>query len=312
MSEPYFTNWTSEHTGDWAKRPLAIKHRLHEHPLFSLETLCELIETYPKEHYSLVHMGAQGSPKKSWREGTIGGLSGKEVLEAISAGRMWIHLYRVGQVDKRYGDLLDEIFEEVRERVPGYDTFTRQNGIIVSSPGAQVYYHFDPAGQSLWQIKGQKRVYLYPPEPPYLSEQSLEYVALYHNEVGIKYDPSYENGAQCFLLEPGTMMHWPLNSPHRVENLDCLNISMTTEYWTDDIRRRWMLNTANGILRDKLGVTPRSRRTSGAGFWAKAALQAAVRRAGLLEKGRKSRRPIEFRLDEQHPGQIIDIAPRAQ
>lgn len=312
MSEPYFTNWTSEHTGDWAKRPLAIKHRLHEHPLFSLETLCELIETYPKEHYSLVHMGAQGSPKKSWREGTIGGLSGTEVLEAISAGRMWIHLYRVGQVDKRYGDLLDEIFEEVRERVPGYDTFTRQNGIIVSSPGAQVYYHFDPAGQSLWQIKGQKRVYLYPPEPPYLSEESLEYVALYHNEVGIKYDPSYENGAQCFLLEPGTMMHWPLNSPHRVENLDCLNISMTTEYWTDDIRRRWMLNTANGILRDKLGVTPRSRRTSGAGFWAKAALQAAVRRAGLLEKGRKSRRPIEFRLDEQHPGQIIDIAPRAQ
>jgi hypothetical protein len=312
MTEPIFTNFTAEHAANWGKAPLSIPHRLPDHPLFQIEALEELIESYPKEHYALVHMGAQGSPKKSWREGTIGNLSGREVIEAIERGRMWIHLYRVGQVDKRYGELLDKIFEEVRGHVPGYDTFTRLNGIIISSPGAQVYYHFDPAGQSLWQIKGQKRVYLYPPKPPFLTEESLEHVALYHDEVGIKYDPSFEDGAQCFLLEPGTMMHWPLNSPHRVENLDCLNISMTTEYWTEDIRRRQIVNTANGILRNMAGITPKSRATSGLGFWSKAAMQSVVRRTGVLEKERKARRPIQFQLDKQHLGSVVELPGAAE
>jgi hypothetical protein len=289
-----------------------MRHRLHEHPLFSLEAIEQLIETYPREHYALVHMGAQGSSKQSWREGDIGKLSGKQVIEAIEQGRMWIHLFRVGQVDKRYGKVLDDIFEEVDRNLGGYKTFTRLNGIIISSPNAQVYYHFDSAGQSLWQIRGQKRVYLYPPKPPYLTEESLEYVAMYANEVGIKYDPSYEKGAREFLLEPGQMMHWPLYSPHRVENLDCVNISMTTEYWTEDIRRRQMVNLANGILRSKLGVTPRSTATSGVGFWAKAALQAGVRRSGLLKKQQKAKRPIEFKLDPKRPGSIIELAVAAE
>ena len=108
------------------------------------------------------------------------------------------------------------------------------------------------------------------------------------------------------------MMYWPLYTPHRVENLDCLNISMTTEYWTENIRRRQMLNLANGILREKLGITPRSTATSGAGFWAKAVLQAGVRRAGLLTKEQKAKRPIEFKLDPKRPGAIIDLAAAAE
>lgn len=102
-------------------------------------------------------------------------------------------------------------------------------------------------------------------------------------------------------------MHWPLNSPHRVENLDCLNISMTTEYFTHDIRRKQMMNTANGILRNKLGLNP-NRTISGAGFWSKAALQAAARRAGLLDGERSKRREVSFKLDPARPGEIIDLA----
>lgn len=312
MSDPIFTNWTQDITDAWGKAPLMATHRLHQHPLFSMDALAELIERYPPEHYGLVHMGPQGSPKKSWREGKIGNLSGKQVIESIAQGRMWIHLYRVGQNDKRYLDLLDDIFAEISDRLGGYPTFTRLNGIIISSPNAQVYYHFDSAGQSLWQIKGKKRVYLYPPHEPFLTEESLEYVAMYANEVGIKYDPSFEEHAQCFVLEPGQMMHWPLNSPHRVENLDCLNISMTTEYWTEDIRRRQMVNLANGILRSKIGVKPKSRATSGPAFWAKAVLQAGVRRAGLLKKEAEAKRPVEFKLDPARPGAIIDFRQAAE
>jgi hypothetical protein len=73
-----------------------------------------------------------------------------------------------------------------------------------------------------------------------------------------------------------------------------------------------MINLANGILRSKIGITPKSTATSGAAFWAKAALQAGVRRTGLLKKQQKAKRPIEFKLDPKRPGAIIDLAAAAE
>ncbi|MCB1519229.1 MAG: hypothetical protein KDJ37_01495 [Hyphomicrobiaceae bacterium] len=306
MNEPIFTNWNAEHTAKWGKAPLSIKHRLHRHELFSFDALADLIERYPREQYALVHMGAQ-KERRLWREGDIGGMAGHAVIDAIRNGRMWLNLRNVGSVDRRYRDVLDAIFEEVRQNVPGYDTYARTSGILISSPLAQVYYHMDLPGQSLWQVHGRKRVFLYPDRAPFLTPEQLERIALFEVEVDIPYEPWYDEHASVFEIGGGEMLHWPLNAPHRVENLDCLNVSMTTEYWTEAIRRRQMINMANGILRHKIGLDPKSVATSGPGFWAKAALQAGVRRAGLLQKDRRARRPIEFRLDQQHPGQVIDI-----
>lgn len=312
MSEPIFTNWTPELTEKWAKAPLKAQHRLHQHPLFSFEALAALIDRYPRAQYALVQMGPQGSARRTWREGDIGGLEGSRVIEAIKQGRMWLNLRNVGGVDKRYKDLLDDAFEEVRRNVPGYDTYNRTNGILISSPNAQVYYHADLPGQSLWQLHGRKRVFVYPNTPPFLTEEQLENIALFEVEVDMHYEPDYDRHALVFEIGGGEMLHWPLNAPHRVENLDCLNVSMTTEYWTEDIRRSQMINMANGILRYKAGLTPKSRSTEGAAFWAKAALQAGVKRAGLLKKERKARRPVEFRLDPEHLGAIIDFPQAAE
>ena len=312
MSQAIFTNWKPEHTADWASKPLCLPHRLSTDPLFSLDSLAELINAYPRQHYSLVEMGPQGSNRRLWREGDIGGLSGAQVIDAIAKGRMWLNLRNVSAVDKRYRDVLDQIFEEVRAHVPGYDTYNRTSGILISSPNAQVYYHMDLPGQSLWQLLGRKRVFVYPAKAPFLTAEQLEKIALYEVEVDVPYDKAYDASAQVFEIGAGDMLHWPLNAPHRVENLDCLNVSMTTEYWTEAIRRAQMINVANGILRDKMHVAPKSRSTSGASFWAKAALQAGARRAGLLNKARKAKRPIEFMLDKTQPGRVIDIAQAAE
>jgi hypothetical protein len=312
MSEPIFQNWTSDVTARWGKAPLRVQHRLHEHPLFALEALEQLIEAYPREHYALVHMGAQGSPKRSWREGEIGKLSGKQVIEAIRNGRMWLNLRNVGSVDARYGEVLEQAFGEVDINTGGYQTSNRTSGILISSPNAQVYYHADLPGQSLWQIHGRKRVYVYPNSAPFITPQQLENIALYEVEVDMRYDPAFDKDADVFEIGGGEMLHWPLNAPHRVENLDSLNVSMTTEYWTESIRRKQMINVANGILRHKLGVQPKSRAIEGPGFWAKAVLQAGVKRSGLLKTARRSRRPVVFRLDPKRPGAIIDLEAAAE
>ncbi len=312
MQEPIFTNWQPQHTQKWFSEPICLEHRLHKHPLFSMDALADLIKGYPRSHYALVEMGPQGSPRRLWREGDMGGLSGSEVIDAIRKGRMWLNLRDIGKLDRRYKAVLNEIFDEVAARVPGYTTYNRTSGILISSPNAQVYYHSDLPGQSLWQLHGTKRVYVYPPHPPFLTSEQIEQIALSGLEVGIPYDPSFDREAAVLEISGGEMLHWQLNAPHRIENLDCLNVSMTTEYWTEAIRRSQMMNLANGILRQKLGIRPRSRATSGPGFWMKAALQAGVRRAGLLEKQRKAIRPIEFVLDRSNPGNVIDLPKAAE
>lgn len=296
MTDSIFTAWKPEHAALWGNVPLRLKHRLHQHELFSRPALARLIEAAPKSNYMLIETG-RPNERKLWREGEMGELSGMEVMDAIASGRIWLNLLRVNEIDPQYGKLLDEIFGELEGRIPGFTTFKRINGILISSPRAQVYYHFDTAGQTLWQIAGSKRVYLYPKEPPFLTPETLENVILYNNETGIKYEGWYDDYAQCIELQPGEMAQWPLNMPHRIENADELSVSMTIEYFTTDIRRNLFVNGANGLLRDKLKIKPQ-RNVSGPAVWAKTAVYAAAAKGGLLKRARSKRRPITFTLDQ--------------
>jgi len=301
--------WDDKHRSLWGNQPIRLQHKLHESPLFTNETLAALIETQPRESYSIVHVGERDG-KRIWREGDISGLSGAQVIEAIAAGRMWLNLRGVHQADKRYATLLDNILDEFRAISGMPPVIARNAGILISSPNAQVYYHADLPGQSLWQIRGRKRVYVYPPVAPFLTPEKIEGIILSGVEVNMEYASWYDDYAVVADLQPGEMMHWPLHSPHRVDNHDCLNVSLTTEYWTDPIRRTVMMNSANAVLRAKFGITPKSKAIRGPGFWAKAALQAGVKRAGLLNRNRAAARLITFRLDPARPGALIDMSPQ--
>jgi hypothetical protein len=304
--EAIFTAWDEQATQVWGHQPLRLEHRLHQSPLFSREGLAALIDNYPREHYSLVNMGARGE-RRLWREGEIGGLSGLQVVDAIASGRMWLNLRNVSTVDAKYRELLDQMFGELDERLGGFEAPKRQCGILISSPNAQVYYHADLPGQHLWQIMGTKRVFVYPTTAPFLTSRHLEDIALFDVEVDMPYAPWYDEHARIFELAPGQMLSWPLNAPHRVENLDCVNVSMTVSYTSEDIRRAQIVNLANGILRHRFGVAPRSSGIAGPAFWSKAVLQKLLRDSSWVKRERKVRRPIDFRLDPRRLGEIVDL-----
>ena len=306
--QPIFKSWSDEQTSGWGTRPLAFATALHELPLFSDDVLSDLIDRYPKQNYALVHMGARGEKRQYWREGDIGALSGREVMSRIAGGRMWLNLRNVSDVDGRYKALLDQLFAEISEHIAGFDIIQRSMGILISSPMAQVYYHADLPGQALAQIRGSKRIYIYPPREPFLTQTGLENIALHGLEVDLAYDPSFDQHATIFDLTPGQLLHWPLNGPHRVENHDCLNISITVEYLTPEIRRHQIVTSANAVLRQKLGLTPGSSATSGASYWAKAVLQAGARRSGWLGRQQARKRTISFQLDPSAAGGMRDIA----
>jgi hypothetical protein len=246
MTDRIFSTWDETHSELWSHQPIRLAHDMHRLPAFSMDQVARLIEAYPREHYSLIKTGAKGA-SRVWREGDFGRLGGRQVIEAISQGGLWLNLRNVTSVDRRYRDLVDQMFAEIAARVPGFKVPRHQAGILISSPDTQVYYHADLPGQGLIQIAGRKRIYVYPNTPPFIRPEHLEDIALFDVEVDLPYAPWYDKHAQVIDLEPGQMLNWPLNAPHRVENLGTLNISMTVSYVTDDIRRAEIVNLANGL-----------------------------------------------------------------
>jgi len=309
-TDKIFTNWDDTHSVLWGHAPIRLAHNMHKSPLFSMDHLAALIENYPREHYSLMQTGVKGD-KRIWRHGDIGNFSGHQVIDAISRGDLWLNLRMVSDIDSGYSDLLAQMFAEIGEKVPHFALPHQYNaGILLSAPKAQVHYHADLPGQSLIQIAGRKRVHIYPSNPPFVTPKNLEDIQLFELELDMPYHEWYDRYATVLDLEPGQMLNWPLNAPHRVDNLGTVNISMTVGYENEEIRRTRIVNLANGLLRHRFGYTPKSSNLRGPSFFAKKVLQKLVRDSKWVKRERNARRAIDFRLDATEPGRIVDL-PKA-
>ncbi len=301
-------NWKPEHAGKFGKETLHLEHTLHKSELFSDERLAGLVENADRKHYHVNTRSSGKDGKLRRREGEFGKLSGMEILDAVRTGDIWINLRAPQVVDPAYGELLGDMYREFEARVPGLKTFKHITTILISSPNVYVPYHCDVPGQMLWQVRGRKRVWLYPAKEPFVSPNAIEKLILGEvHETDMVYDPAFDENAQVIDLEPGRMLHWPLNWPHRVENHDCLNVSVTTEHYTSEIRTSYAVNYANGILR-KMGVANPAKQESGLTALAKTALAAGVKFSGL---GKKAAKPytIDFAVDPAAPNSVRDIDP---
>jgi hypothetical protein len=96
------------------------------------------------------------------------------------------------------------------------------------------------------------------------------------------------------------MLHWQLNAPHRIENGDELSVSLTTEYFTWDIRKHVVGTSADGLLRRYLNP-------DWVPFPAKAGIWAGAKKLGLLRKEQERRHSIQFTL-ETSPRLVADNA----
>lgn len=307
LAQQTFIDWSSAQVERFGESYLCLKHQLHQHPLFSESHLAQMLERMDRDDYYVNTMDVTSHNLRSRREGEIKGLSGSEIMEAVRTGRIWILVLRPHRLDPAYTDLLHEIYRQIGARIPGFRTTHEKMNLLISSPGIQVYYHSDIPGQTLWQIRGNKRVFVYPNKPPYLDQAALERIVLGEaHEISLPYRPEFDQAATVFDLKPGEMLHWPLNAPHRIENGDCVNVSFTTEHFTPAIRRRYYVNFANGILRHRFGAQHLSQRSDGPGYWAKVGVAAAYKITGNHKK-RKKVLHVNFAVDPKAPNSVRDI-----
>lgn len=301
------TNWQSHHARLFGEHSLQLAHALADSPLFTDAALARLIEKSPREKYHVNYsQKTPGNPPKR-REGEIRDLSGAEVLDVVRTGNIWINLTAPADVDPAYGELLESIYAEFEDRVPGFRSYKRRLTLLISSPNVSVKYHSDVPGQSLWQVRGEKKLYVYPAKAPFISQPALEKLILGQlRETDMPFEPWFDDYAEIHELTPGQMIHWPLNGPHRVVNGPMLNVSFTTEHWTDELRKSYAVNYANGIIRGATGAKTLSQQTTGLSYYAKLGLAAGVKFTPLNPQKRKVYK-VDFRVDPKAPEGIRDI-----
>lgn len=248
-------------------------------------------------------MGGDPVAWRSWRRGVAGDLSGAEILDAVKAGRIWLNLRAVNQHDKAYAELADAVFGEVEARI-GRRTLRRDIGLLISSPHVQVFYHLDVPLVMLWQLRGSKTVWLYPPCAPFVDEAQIERIVLKETAEQFDYDPAWDASAERVVLKPGMMVTWPQNAPHRIENGGMMNVSLSMEFMTPAALMRANVLYTNGMLRRTFGARPALHSAPDPRALAKVA---AARAWKAFRPGERARDPLPVTFSIGSDGAIQEL-----
>lgn len=295
--------WTPEHKAGFSKENLLFSHSLANSDLFSDEALIALIDRFPREGVEVFTMGYDPTSWGQWYFGRRGELDGRALMAGVKAGRLWLNLRKVNHADPAIGDLCDAMFAEISS-LTGVRTLKQDLGLLISSPNAHVFYHLDIPLVMLWQVRGVKKLYLYPPHSPCVSDRHMEGVALRESDEQLPFDSGYDDMALVHDLRPGEMMTWAQNAPHRIVNHDMVNVSLSIEFMTPKALWRANVIYANGLLRRWLGLNPCLRGSPKILEPLKLGLARAVKAFGGFT-GRKSPLVPKFSLDARRPGVIL-------
>jgi hypothetical protein len=292
----------------FGSRPFIGSHGLPGHELFTDEALVELLDSHPREFLFALSMGTDPTRAEDNRLADLSGVRGAELLRAVQHGRLWLNVTRVNQAHRRYRDLVDELYRSLRGQIAGFAPEHAQGTLLISSPNALVYYHVDGPPSVLWHIRGRKRLWVYPAlDERFVARDVVEDIFAGVRHEYVPYRTEFDQQAVRFDLEPGQVAFWPQNAPHRVTNLDSLNVSLATEHFTPESRRRARVYLANRFLRLRLGLGPLSVRPDGVAALAKAAVHRAARTVGLDPVTVKSRRPT-LRIAPDAPLGVVELS----
>jgi hypothetical protein len=237
------------------QRPFTIQHSLAEHPLFKLEQLVALAHRLPAQNVK--YQAADLPVNHGLYDGPQTGLSTEETIRQIEECKSWMVIKQV-ENDPLYRELLDYCLDEIQQLSeplePGM--CKREGFIFVSSPNAVTPYHMDPEYNFLLQIKGRKTVHMFDgTDPAIVSPKEREEFMASDGNYKLTFKDEYEAKSMVFNLTPGVGLHFPVMTPHWVQNGDQVSISFSITFRTPASERWSMVNDVNVHLR-RFGLQP--------------------------------------------------------
>lgn len=291
------TNYAWEKAGkkEFGASVLQATHNAHESEQFSDEKLAELLDMYPREQLGIYKFPEHSDGVVKADHGRAPKLSGAQILNAVKTGQIWLNLRAVNRHVPAFSDLSDDTFSQL-EQAFGVKTLKQDVGVLMSSPNIHVHYHLDIPLVTLVQLRGEKTLHLYPAKAPYRTTEAVEKIVRRTQDEELYFEHSFEDAARAIKLVPGMAITWPQTAPHRVQNSDSMNVSLSCEFMTMPAILRANAVYGNGLLRDKLGVKASYPETVGIGTMAKAALARLTKKLAPIAE--KSPTPITFELME--------------
>ena len=284
---------------------LEAEHSLHQSPLFCDASLAALLDAYPRDRLGIWTFGEQVEGDEKPIFGTANDLNGEEILEAVKKGRIWLNLRATNELVSYYADTAQNIFDSLQSRI-GQRIIKRDMSVLISSPGIHVHYHLDIPLVALLQVRGTKTLYLYPETERFAPTERLEAIALGEGDESLYFENDFEHHGQPFELKPGQGISWPQNAPHRVQNGDMMNVSLSCEFMTWPALFRANALYANGRLRRAFGAKPGRPQGVVPATFGKVALARVFKKFERAEAVPEPHRPA-FTLDLNCPGAIRPI-----
>ena len=236
------------------------RHNLAGHPLFSIARLAELAERMTAVgagHHVVAFSVTRKTPARKFdqlarHEGA------RETLSRIETGTSWLKLSFVQEYDPQYRGIHDQILEDAADcsglplrQALRWSSMT----ILLSSPGIITPYHIDHESNLLFQIAGEKEVWLFDPrDVRALREDEIE-----NFYVGNVNAADFRLAAQplgcLYRLAPGVAVHNPPLGPHWVRNGNGVSVSVSLNFSLRSSEQRARVYQMNYYLR-RLGWHP--------------------------------------------------------
>lgn len=241
----------SEFGDAFARRSIAVQHRLVDHPLLQLDAIAELADRLPQDSVRR----ERGKLSLQNREGYVDVGQGPPSATIMDVERNGFRIsLRDIQQDAEYSSLIDDCLDEVeqilRDREGG---MRRRTGyLFITAPASNTPMHFDPEHSFLLQIRGTKHV----------SVAAFDDDAVRQHQLDLYYDgeecdfAAMQEVAEDFTLESGVGVYLPSFVPHWVTTEAGISISFSIPFYTEFSERAESVNRINRRLR-KLHLSPR-------------------------------------------------------
>lgn len=287
--------WPDNSKQAFGREILHARHSFSESDLFTDDGLAHLLDIYPRQSLDIWTFGENREGENPALRGRAPRMSGAEILTAVKNGHVWLNLRRVNLELEDMKPISDEIFGSL-EDAASVRTGKRDMGLLISSPNVHVHYHLDIPMVALFQMRGQKRLWLYPTDKAYAPPEFIEQIVHMKREEDLPYQNTFDDEARVFDLTPGMGLTWPQLAPHRVQNASCMNVSLSCEYMT----MKSLINAnaiyTNGLMRKSMNLSPSAHNGMGPATLGKAAF--ARLHKGFSRRGPKlAPTPVTFELD---------------
>lgn len=246
---PLIPAWSPDQIAAFGRAPVAYRHSLLDTGLFDDDALARQLERHPAELFDINLFDFDDGGQASLRTGRKGDRDGHELLAAVKAGRIWIQMRCIQDHYPELAGVMTRAFADLAGQIPGFRPVQITGQLILSAPGARVPFHADPPGVNLFHLRGRKRIWIYPPDETHMPARVMEQILLQQQTEDLPYRPEMDAAATVFDLEPGMALAWPLHSPHRIENQDSFNVSLSCDYLTWGARMTNGAHYANGVFR---------------------------------------------------------------